>query len=76
MTRQEGSHPFVLDPDNGKRSGPVLQAAHIRSFSEEGPNTVDNGVLVRLDIHALFDGGAQGADQALLDRRHVLEGVV
>lgn len=41
----------------GERSVPVLQAAHIRSFSEEGPNTVDNGVLMRSDMHALFDAG-------------------
>ena len=36
---------------------PVLQAAHIRSFSEEGPNSVDNGILMRSDMHALFDAG-------------------
>lgn len=31
----------------GERSVLVLQAAHIRSFSEEGPNSVDNGILMR-----------------------------
>ncbi len=36
---------------------PVLQAAHIRSFSVEGPNSVDSGVLMRSDMHALFDAG-------------------
>lgn len=40
-----------------ERSVPVLQAAHIRSFSEEGPNTMDNGILMRSDMHALFDVG-------------------
>ena len=35
----------------------MVQAAHIRSFSDEGPNTVDNGVLVRSDMHAFFDAG-------------------
>ena len=41
----------------GERSVPVLQAAHIRAFSDEGPNTVDNGILMRSDMHALFDAG-------------------
>ena len=41
----------------GERSVPVLQAAHIQSFSDEGPNTVDNGILMRSDMHALFDAG-------------------
>ena len=36
---------------------PVLHAAHIRSFSEEGPNSVGDGILMRSDMHALFDAG-------------------
>ena len=36
---------------------PVLQAAHIRYFSDEGPNTVENGILMRSDMHALFGVG-------------------
>lgn len=41
----------------GERTVPVLQAAHIRSFSKEGPNAVNNGILLRSDLHALFDAG-------------------
>ncbi len=36
---------------------PALEAAHIRPFSEEGPNKVSNGLLLRSDIHRLFDTG-------------------
>lgn len=41
----------------GERTFPVLQAAHIMSFSNDGPNTVNNGILLRSDIHTLFDAG-------------------
>jgi putative restriction endonuclease len=36
---------------------PALEAAHIKPFSEDGPNRVDNGLLLRSDIHRLFDSG-------------------
>jgi predicted restriction endonuclease len=41
----------------GEKALPVLQAAHIRSVTKEGPHRVDNGLLLRSDIHALFDQG-------------------
>ncbi|MBP3883498.1 MAG: HNH endonuclease [Olsenella sp.] len=41
----------------GERTVPVLQATHIKSFSSDGPNAVDNGILLRSDMHALFDAG-------------------
>jgi len=34
-----------------------LEAAHIKPFSESGPNDVGNGILFRSDIHRLFDKG-------------------
>jgi putative restriction endonuclease len=40
----------------GERTLPVLEAAHIKRFGE-GPNAVTNGILLRSDIHALFDRG-------------------
>jgi putative restriction endonuclease len=40
-----------------ERALPALQAAHIRPVSEGGLHTVDNGLLLRADIHALYDGG-------------------
>jgi putative restriction endonuclease len=36
---------------------PVLEAAHIRSYAEDGPHRVDNGILLRSDLHILFDRG-------------------
>jgi putative restriction endonuclease len=41
----------------GEKALPVRQAAHIRSVTKEGPHRVDNGLLLRADIHALFDQG-------------------
>ena len=35
----------------------VLEAAHITSHSESGINSVNNGLLLRADIHSLFDSG-------------------
>lgn len=41
----------------GEHSLPALEAAHIRPFAEEGPHEVSNGLLLRSDIHRLFDKG-------------------
>lgn len=35
----------------------ALEAAHIRPVSRGGADTPDNGVLLRADIHRLFDAG-------------------
>ncbi len=42
---------------SGEHSLPALDAAHIRPFAEEGPHQVANGLLLRADIHRLFDAG-------------------
>ena len=42
---------------SGEKTLPVLQAAHIRPYSEDGPHQVTNGLLLRSDIHTLFDAG-------------------
>jgi len=41
----------------GEKALPVLQAAHIRPVSQGGPHRVDNGLLLRSDVHDLFDAG-------------------
>jgi len=41
----------------GEKTLPVLESAHIRSYSEFGPHAVSNGILLRSDIHKLFDTG-------------------
>lgn len=46
----------------GARITPVLQAAHIRPVSEDGEHRVDNGLLLRSDVHILFDRGYLGVD--------------
>lgn len=40
-----------------EHSVPVLDAAHIRPYGEDGPDRVTNGLLVRTDLHRLFDDG-------------------
>ncbi len=41
----------------GEKALPVLQAAHIKPYAESGPHRVDNGLLLRADLHILFDRG-------------------
>jgi putative restriction endonuclease len=40
-----------------ERTLPVLEAAHIRPYAEGGEHRVDNGLLLRRDLHTLFDRG-------------------
>jgi len=40
-----------------ERTLPALEAAHIRPYSEGGEHEVRNGLLLRRDIHSLFDAG-------------------
>jgi len=40
-----------------ERTLPALEAAHIKPFSENGPLSVNNGILMRRDLHALYDRG-------------------
>lgn len=41
----------------GERTLPVLNAAHIKPYSQKGPHAVNNGLLLREDLHTLFDRG-------------------
>jgi putative restriction endonuclease len=41
----------------GERSLPALEAAHIKPYSNDGPHRVSNGLLLRADLHRLFDAG-------------------
>jgi putative restriction endonuclease len=41
----------------GERTLPALDAAHIKPFHTSGDHTIDNGILLRRDLHALFDRG-------------------
>ncbi len=40
----------------------LIEAAHIRPYSTSGDNSVANGLLLRSDLHTLFDLGLLGID--------------
>ncbi|HET7262481.1 MAG TPA: HNH endonuclease [Casimicrobiaceae bacterium] len=41
----------------GEKTLPVLEAAHIKPYALEGPHSIENGILLRSDLHKLFDLG-------------------
>jgi putative restriction endonuclease len=41
----------------GERTLPALDAAHIRPYADHGEHEPSNGLLLRRDIHSLFDRG-------------------
>ena len=41
----------------GEHSAPVLEAAHIVPYSRGGKHEVENGILLRSDLHRLYDRG-------------------
>lgn len=42
---------------SGEKTLPVLQAAHIKPYALDGVHDVTNVILLRSDIHTLFDEG-------------------
>jgi putative restriction endonuclease len=42
---------------SGEKTLPVLEAAHIKPYAEQGPHLIKNGLLLRSDLHILFDQG-------------------
>ena len=49
----------------GESTLPVLEAAHIIPYAEEGSHDVTNGLLLRSDFHKLFDTGLVSITQDL-----------
>ena len=49
----------------GEKTLPVLEAAHIKPYSLEGPHQINNGLLLRRDFHTLFDRGYITIDKEL-----------
>lgn len=41
----------------GERTLPALEAAHIKPHAESGPYYLSNGILMRADMHKLYDAG-------------------
>jgi putative restriction endonuclease len=52
----------------GERSLPALEAVHIRPWAQGGTHDLGNGLLLRRDLHRLFDLGylSVGSDHRLL----------
>ena len=48
---------FRRCPISGEKTLPVLEAAHIKPFSESGLSLISNRILLRADLHKLFDAG-------------------
>ncbi|GAA2653628.1 hypothetical protein GCM10010412_021890 [Nonomuraea recticatena] len=46
----------------GDKIRPVLQAAHIRPLTSGGEHRLDNGLLLRSDVHTLYDRGYLAVD--------------
>lgn len=42
---------------SGEHSMPALEASHIRPYSDGGRHEIPNGILLRSDIHKLYDTG-------------------
>lgn len=49
----------------GEKTLPVLEAAHIKPYSFDGPHAINNGLLLRRDFHTLFDRGYITVDKSL-----------
>lgn len=56
---------------SGEKTLPILDAAHIRSYADGGEHEGPNGLLLRTDIHKLFDLGYVTVDK---DLRFVVSG--
>lgn len=50
---------------SGGRVLPALEAAHIKPYREGGRHDISNGVLLRTDIHRVFDSGYATIDPEL-----------
>lgn len=50
---------------SGEKTLPILDAAHIRSYAEGGAHEGTNGLLLRTDIHKLFDLGYVTVDEEM-----------
>jgi putative restriction endonuclease len=65
---QQAFKAVVLDTYQGRcaitgaKIRPVLQAAHIRPLPQGGEHRLDNGLLLRSDVHTLYDRGYLGVD--------------
>jgi hypothetical protein len=52
----------------------VLEAAHLVPFADGGVDTFDNGLLMRVDIHRLFDAGYMAINPADMSAHFITAG--
>ncbi len=70
IVRRQGQQAFrrkLLDRYNfcavtGESATPVLEAAHIEPYLGPKSNSISNGILLRSDLHTLFDLHLIGVD--------------
>lgn len=58
---------------------PVLEVAHVQPYSEGGPHEVANGLLLRSDLHRLYDLGylmVEPDERRLLVSRRIRDGSI
>lgn len=55
--RREALAHHVACVITGERHPVVLEAAHIKAVKDQGRDSIDNILLLRADLHALFDAG-------------------
>jgi len=60
----QGAFRVVVTEEYGRccsitkeRTLPVLEAAHIKPYTQSGPHEIGNGILLRSDLHILLDKG-------------------
>lgn len=60
----QGAFRILVTDNYGRRCAvthektlPALEAAHIRPYADGGSHLASNGLLLRRDLHSLFDGG-------------------
>lgn len=59
MTLENFHHTCCI---TGETTVPVLEAAHIQPVSQDGEHSLKNGLLLRADLHILYDKGLVGVD--------------
>ena len=55
----------ILRPCRNVLSRSGVEAAHIKLYAQSGPNSIQNGLLLRSDMHILFDKGYMTLDDDL-----------
>ena len=72
-TMREGQAQFKLDVSraydykcciSGEKTPELLQAAHIQAYISKESNHIQNGLLLRIDLHKMYDSGLLTIDDS------------